>query len=88
MALITASGLSVAFNGVSVLQNVDLEIHPDSRLGIVGANGSGKTTLLRILLGETEPDDGTVDVRRGIRVEWLKQETVLDRALTPREIVP
>ena len=87
MALISASGLTVAFNGVPVLEDVSLEVHPDSRFGIVGANGSGKTTLMRILLGELEPDDGTVEIRRGIRVEWLRQETVLDRNLTPHEIV-
>src|SRR5262249_25940037 len=38
------------------------------RLGILGPNGSGKTTLLRILLGEEEPDRGTV--RRGHLVEF------------------
>jgi ATP-binding cassette subfamily F protein 3 len=38
------------------------------RLGIMGPNGSGKTTLLRILLGDEEPDAGTV--RRGHLVEF------------------
>lgn len=38
------------------------------RLGIMGPNGSGKTTLLKILLGEEEPDAGTV--QRGHLVEF------------------
>jgi ATP-binding cassette subfamily F protein 3 len=38
------------------------------RLGIMGPNGSGKTTLLRVLLGEEEPDGGTV--QRGHLVEF------------------
>ena len=38
------------------------------RLGIMGPNGSGKTTLLRVLLGEEEPDAGTV--QRGHLVEF------------------
>jgi ATP-binding cassette subfamily F protein 3 len=38
------------------------------RLGILGPNGSGKTTLLRILLGEEQPDAGTV--QRGHLVEF------------------
>src|SRR5207249_6647080 len=38
------------------------------RLGIMGPNGSGKTTLLRVLLGQEEPDRGTVE--RGHLVEF------------------
>jgi ATP-binding cassette, subfamily F, member 3 len=87
MSLASISDVSVTFGGVQVLEDVSLEVHPDSRIGIVGANGSGKTTLLRILLGEAEPDAGTTHVRRGIRVEWLRQESGLVSTRTPHEIV-
>jgi len=41
-----------------VLNNVTVELHSTSRLGIVGRNGTGKSTLLRILEGLEAPDSG------------------------------
>ncbi len=44
----------------TVLRDVDLAVHPHSRIGLIGPNGSGKSTLLRILAGLETPDTGTV----------------------------
>ena len=60
------------------------------RIGLIGPNGSGKTTLLRLMLGEVEPDSGTV--RRGTRLaiayfdqlrEQLDDEATLVDAISP-----
>ncbi|MEN8150713.1 MAG: ABC transporter ATP-binding protein [Planctomycetota bacterium] len=48
--------------GEAVLEDVDLTIHRDDFLGMIGPNGSGKTTLLRILMGVLKPTSGTVRV--------------------------
>ena len=45
-----------------VLHNVSFEIAPHALVAVVGPNGGGKTTLLRLLLGELEPDYGSVAV--------------------------
>ena len=52
MSLITAKNLSVALNGRTVLQNVDLSISSAEILTVIGPNGSGKTTLLRSLIAQ------------------------------------
>jgi lipopolysaccharide transport system ATP-binding protein len=44
------------------LRDVNLELHPGDRLGLIGSNGSGKTTLLRCLAGAYAPDKGVVEV--------------------------
>jgi len=46
---------------------------PGERLGLVGRNGHGKSTLLRILLGQEEPDEGTVVFPQGYRLGHLEQ---------------
>src|SRR5439155_27112140 len=51
-----------------LFEGLSFSLKRGQRLGIMGANGSGKTTLLRILLGDEEPDSGTV--QRGHRVDF------------------
>jgi ATP-binding cassette subfamily F protein 3 len=51
-----------------LLKGLSFTLERGKRLGIMGPNGSGKTTLLRVLLGEEEPDGGTV--QRGHLVEF------------------
>nr|WP_205621641.1 ABC transporter ATP-binding protein [Paenibacillus sanguinis] len=63
MSEIKVEGVSKAFNGMSVLSNINLEIAKGSTVGIVGANGSGKSVLFKIICGFTAPDHGRVYVR-------------------------
>jgi ATP-binding cassette subfamily F protein 3 len=55
------------------------------RLGILGPNGSGKTTLLRILLGEENPDAGTV--QRGHLVEFGYYDQHLARLADDKPVI-
>ncbi|MEY2341242.1 ABC-F family ATP-binding cassette domain-containing protein [Acidithiobacillus sp. IBUN Pt1247-S3] len=48
-----------------ILHGFSTRIERGDRVGIIGPNGAGKTTLLRLLLGELEPDAGSI--RRGTR---------------------
>ena len=51
-----------------VLNNVNLEVKPSQRLGILGVNGSGKSTLVRLLSGASKPTKGKVT--RAMSVSW------------------
>ena len=55
------SGIRKAFGDNEVLHGVDLLVHRGDRVAIMGPNGIGKSTLLKIVMGELEADDGTVE---------------------------
>jgi len=46
-----------------VLRHVDFEVQPGESVGIVGQNGAGKSTLLKMIVGTTQPTEGSVEVR-------------------------
>jgi ATPase subunit of ABC transporter with duplicated ATPase domains len=72
---LVARGLARSYGPRVVLDGVDVDVGPRTRLGVVGPNGVGKTTLLRILAGADLPDRGTVlRTPPDLRVGFLPQE--------------
>ena len=67
--------LARSFADHVVLDGVDVNVGPRTRLGVVGPNGVGKSTLLRILAGIVNPDRGSVTLSPPtLRVGYLPQE--------------
>ena len=62
-----AEHVSKSFGPIPVVRDYTQRILRGDRIGLVGPNGSGKTTLLKLLVGELEPDAGTI--ARGARVQ-------------------
>ncbi len=58
--------VSKSFGGAPVVSDFTCRILRGDKVGVIGPNGAGKTTLLRLMLGELQPDAGTV--RRGTRL--------------------
>ncbi len=44
------------------------------RIGIVGPNGCGKSTLLKIILGQVQPEKGTVELGETIKIGYFSQD--------------
>jgi ABC-type multidrug transport system fused ATPase/permease subunit len=61
-AVLSVTGLSVAFGGVHALRDVTVEVREGELLGLIGPNGAGKTTLVRILATLLAPDAGRAEV--------------------------
>ena len=72
---VIVQGLSKSFGDLKVLQNVNLEIMRGDKVAIIGGNGVGKTTLIRCLMGEIEPDAGTVRWGHGMDHGYYPQDS-------------
>lgn len=60
--MLRAVGVGKVYGGEAALVNADLEVHPGTIHGLLGANGAGKSTLVRILCGIEAPDRGGVEI--------------------------
>ena len=65
--------VSKRFGERTVLRNVSTRIMRGDRVGLIGANGAGKSTLIRVILGELEPDSGTVRLGTNVQVAYFDQ---------------
>ena len=61
-------GLSKSFDDLQLFKDFDLEIMRGEKVAIIGPNGAGKTSLIRCIVGELEPDAGTI--QWGFGAEW------------------
>jgi ABC transport system ATP-binding/permease protein len=82
--VIEARNVSHSFGGQPLLNGFSLRVMRGDRLGIIGNNGVGKSTLLRILLGELQPDSGTVKLGTNLEVAYFDQ---LRREVDPTKTV-
>jgi ATP-binding cassette subfamily F protein uup len=83
-------GVTKRFGDRTIFKGLTTRVIRGDRLAIVGPNGAGKTTLVKVLLGELEPDEGTVRMGANLEPvyldqsrEGLKSDMTLWDALTP-----
>lgn len=68
-----------------VLKDVNWEVKPGDRIGLVGVNGAGKSTQLKIIAGEMEPTSGEVIRPSSLHIAYLTQEFEVDPTRTVKE---
>ncbi|MEM8793035.1 MAG: ATP-binding cassette domain-containing protein [Pseudomonadota bacterium] len=71
--VIEAKGLSKSFGDKRLISDFSLRLARGERIALVGPNGVGKTTLLKMLIGETEPDSGSVKIGQTVTMAVFDQ---------------
>ena len=87
--------VSYSWDARPVVKDFSTRILRGDRIGVIGPNGAGKTTLLRLLLGDLQPDSGSVRLGSKLEVAYFDQQraqldlekTVLDNLDQGREMV-
>lgn len=65
--------VSKSFDGKQLFAPFTYGFLKNDRIGILGKNGTGKTTLLRIIMGEIEPDTGSVEIGSTVKIGYFSQ---------------
>jgi len=60
MAILEIRNLTKSFGGIKAVDDVSVDVHENTLLGIIGPNGSGKTTFVNMITGFIRPDKGSV----------------------------
>lgn len=68
-----------------VLKDINWEVKPGDRIGLVGVNGAGKSTQLKIISGEMEPTSGEIIRPSSLHIAYLNQEFEVDPSRTVNE---
>ena len=75
--LLSVSNVAKAFGVDQILTGVTFRLDSREKVALVGRNGTGKTTLLKILTGQYEPDQGSVQLAKGAKIGYLRQEALV-----------
>ena len=73
MAILSTSKLHLHYGDIPILSNINLDINKRSRIGLVGANGTGKTSLVKILVGETDFQQGELLLQKNLSIGYVPQ---------------
>jgi ATP-binding cassette, subfamily F, member 3 len=83
--MIQIQEVSLAYGPQSLFEEISEVIGSLDRIALVGSNGSGKTTLLRMLMGQVEPDSGSIEKPDYATIGYLPQDGISVKGSTLAE---
>ncbi len=82
MALVSLDNIEKTFGARTIFDRASFQVDRGERVGLIGDNGAGKSTLFRMIVGDLQPDAGTVSIARSVKVGYLHQDPVFDHDST------
>ncbi len=71
--VVEAKDVSKSFDDRALCNGLNFSIPKGAIVGVVGPNGAGKTTLCRMIVGQEEPDSGTMRVGESVKLAYVDQ---------------
>jgi ATP-binding cassette subfamily F protein uup len=87
MNYLSAENIAKSFGDQWLFKNINFGISRGDKVALIGTNGTGKTTFLNILTGKIPPQEGSVSIRKDIRVGYLDQSPSFDVTLPVLEVI-
>jgi ATP-binding cassette ChvD family protein len=82
--VVIARDLKKGYGDRLLFDKLSFSLPPGGIVGIIGANGAGKTTLFRLIVGQEQPDGGTLTIGKTVRLSYVDQSR---EALDPERTV-
>jgi len=82
--VVIAEGLKKGYGDRLLFENLGFRLPRGGIVGVIGANGAGKTTLFRLIVGQEQPDGGTLKVGQTVQIAYVDQSR---EALDPGKTV-
>lgn len=76
--VIEAKGVKKGFEDKLLVEDMNFSLPPGGIVGVIGPNGAGKTTLFKMITGEEQPDDGTLQIGDTVDLGYVDQKRPLD----------
>ena len=94
--VVDVEGLTKSYGDKLLFEDLTFRLPRSGIVGVVGPNGAGKTTLLRMLIGDEEPDSGTLTVGETVQISYVNQErsdldddkTLFQEISQGRDVIP
>ena len=71
--VVECKGISKGFGDRLLFENLEFSLPPGGIVGVIGANGTGKTTLFRMIVGQEQPDVGTLRIGDSVQLAYVDQ---------------
>src|SRR6478609_4758969 len=76
--VIEADGVRKAFGDLLLIDEMTFMLPPGGIVGVIGPNGAGKTTLFKMIVGQEQPDSGTIRLGETVKLAYIDQNRTLD----------
>ncbi|GAB2701182.1 ABC-F family ATP-binding cassette domain-containing protein [Paenibacillus thermoaerophilus] len=87
MSILTVKNLTHGFGDRMIFEDVSFRLLKGEHIGLIGANGEGKSTFMNIITGKLQPDQGSIEWSKRVRVGYLDQHAALQRGMTIRDVL-
>ncbi|MDO6618035.1 ABC transporter ATP-binding protein [Pseudomonadota bacterium] len=74
--LVTMEKVSIGYDDKTILSEVELNLVPGARIGLLGRNGAGKSTLIKLLSGQLQPKTGRYQPNPGMNIGYFAQHQI------------
>jgi ATP-binding cassette ChvD family protein len=82
--VINVEGLTKAYDDRILINDLSFTLPPAGIVGVIGPNGAGKTTLFRMIMGQEQPDKGTMEIGETVKISYVDQT---HQAIDPEKTV-